>query len=191
MLQLGKPRLGQQLLPRVKIVIRPIPRPIPPLLILPARIGTEQHAARLQRPTQFLQHPRQLLPRNVEQHCIGKNPVETFSRQIEFQKVLLPDLATAVLAGHLRELLRTIEADSGMTHARERLQITPRPTAKIKNVERRLTLNMPQQGIDVLADIVIAGALAKPFGHRVVMAQGGGGDLLEVGGSLFHGSHSQ
>ncbi|MNL76804.1 hypothetical protein D3C87_2028280 [compost metagenome] len=46
---------------------------------------------------------------------------------------------------------------------------------------------MPQQGIDVLADIVIAGALAKPFGHRIVMAQGGGSNLLEVGGSLFHG----
>ncbi|MNR36170.1 hypothetical protein D3C85_1540660 [compost metagenome] len=74
-----------------------------------------------------------------------------------------------------------------MTHARERLQITPGPTAKVKNVERRLALNMPQQGIDVLADIVIAGAFAKTFGHRVVVAQGGGGDLLEVGGSLFHG----
>ena len=74
-----------------------------------------------------------------------------------------------------------------MAHAGERLQIPPRPTAEIENVERRLALNMPQQGIDVLADIMIASPLAKTFGHRVVMVQGGGGDLLEVVGGLLHG----
>ena len=187
MLQLHKPRRRQQLLPRLKIVVRPITRPIPALLILATRIGTEQHATRLQRPAQLLQHPRQFLARNMEQHRIGENPVKALGRQIQLQKILLPDLTTAVFARHLRELLRAIKPDSGVAHAREGLQITPRPTAKVENVERRLALNMPQQRINVLADIMIASPFAKTFRHRVVMAQGGGGDLLEVGGGLFHG----
>ncbi len=66
-------------------------------------------------------------------------------------------------------------------------QVTARATAKVENAERRLTLKMPQQGIDVLADIVIASAFTEVFGHRIVMAQSGGGDLLQVVGSLFHG----
>jgi uncharacterized protein with ACT and thioredoxin-like domain len=44
-----------------------------------------------------------------------------------------------------------------------------------------------KQRIDVLADIVITGAFTKTFGHRVVMAEGGGSDLPEVVGGLFHG----
>ncbi|MNI75284.1 hypothetical protein D3C73_1314220 [compost metagenome] len=74
-----------------------------------------------------------------------------------------------------------------MAHSCKRLQVATGTAAKIENVERRLALDMPQQRIDVLADIVIAGAFAETFGHRVVMAQGGGRDLFEVVGGLFHG----
>ncbi|MNP36005.1 hypothetical protein D3C76_1293620 [compost metagenome] len=122
----------------------------------------------------------------MKQHRIGKDPVETLGRQIKLQEVLLPHLATAVLTGHLCEFFRTVEADRLVAHTGERLQITTRSAAKIENVERRLALNVPQQGIDVLADVVIAGAFTEVFGHCVVMAQGGGGDLFEVVGRLFH-----
>ncbi|MNZ51874.1 hypothetical protein D3C78_697040 [compost metagenome] len=122
----------------------------------------------------------------MKQHRVGKNPVETLGRQIKLQEVLLPHLATAVLTGHLCEFFRTVEADRLVAHTGERLQITTRPAAKVENVERRLALNVPQQGIDVLADIVIARALAKVFGDRIVMAEGRGGDLFEVVGRLFH-----
>ena len=58
----------------------------------------------------------------------------------------------------------------------------PQPKSRIV---KALTLNMPQQRIDVLADIVIASAFTKVFGHRVVVAEGGGGDLVEIVGVCF------
>ena len=46
---------------------------------------------------------------------------------------------------------------------------------------------MPQQRVDVLAHIVIAGAFTEVLGHAVVVVEGGGGDLVEVVGGEFHG----
>ena len=123
----------------------------------------------------------------MKQHGIGKNPVKAFTGQIQLQKVLLPDLTATVCTGHLRELLRAVQAHSRVAHAGKRLQIAPRATAEIENVERRATLDMPQQSVDILADIMIASTFAKPLGHRVVMAQGGGGDFFQVVGGLLHG----
>jgi hypothetical protein len=39
---------------------------------------------------------------------------------------------------------------------------------------------MTQQGVDVLADVVVAGAFAKAFGTGLVMGQSAAGDLLQL-----------
>ncbi len=56
----------------------------------------------------------QLLQRDMEQHGIGK---------IQLKEVLLQHLATAVLAGHLREALGAVEADGSVAQLGESLEV--------------------------------------------------------------------
>ena len=187
MLQLHKSGRRQQCLPRREVVIRPIPGPVPAFQVFTARVGTEQHAARLQRTLQLLEHPWQLLLGNMEQHRVGKHPVEAFGRQVQLEKVLQQHFTATVLAGHLRKPFGAIEPDGNMAHACKRLQITPRPAAEIQHGKRRCALDMAQQRVDVLAHIVIAGAFTEVLGHLVVVAEGDGSDLVEVVGLEGHG----
>ncbi|MNE88205.1 hypothetical protein D3C80_1854860 [compost metagenome] len=92
---------------------------------------------------QLLEHSGQFLNRNVKQHGIGENAVEAFGRQVEFEKVLLPDLTAAVIARHLGKPFTAVEANGNVPHGGEGFQVTARPTAKIEQGERCRTLNMP------------------------------------------------
>src|SRR4051794_40940230 len=62
--------------PALEIVVGAITARAPALLVLPARIGAEQHAARPQGGRELNQHARQLLARNVEERCIRVHAVE-------------------------------------------------------------------------------------------------------------------
>src|SRR5450830_531539 len=127
----------------------------------------------------------------MEQHGVGEDSVEATGRQFKLEEILLQDLATAVLASHLCKALGAVETNGDMAHAGERLEITTRPTTEIQHGKWRATLDMPQQCIDVLANIVIAGALTKAFCRAVVMVERGSGDGIESVGSKFHGGGMQ
>jgi hypothetical protein len=88
---------------------------IPALLILAARVGTEQYAAGLERRAQFGQHARQFATRDVEQRCVGVDAVEMRCRQSELEKILLPHLAAALGARHGHELRGALQADGTVT----------------------------------------------------------------------------
>ena len=164
-------RAGQVLAPRREIVIRPVATAIPAFLVLPAGIGAEQHAARLERRVQFAEHARQFLGRHVEQRGVGEHAVEAARGQLEAQKILLPDLAAAIGAGHRGEARRAFEADRDVAEFGERLEVAPRPAAEIENRERRLALDVLQQRLDVLAHVVIARAGPEIVGALVVVLQ--------------------
>ncbi|RML40083.1 hypothetical protein ALQ97_200132 [Pseudomonas savastanoi pv. glycinea] len=136
---------------------------------------------------QLLEHPGQFLDGDMKQHGVGEDPVEAFAWQVQLQEILLPHFAAAVLACHSGEFLRAVEAHRNVPHAGKCLQIPPRAAAEIENVKGGRALDMPQQRVDVLADVVIASAFAKALGDRVVMAQGRGGNGVEVVGGVFHG----
>ncbi|EPN20043.1 hypothetical protein A259_09734 [Pseudomonas syringae pv. actinidiae ICMP 19070] len=122
----------------------------------------------------------------MEQHRIGENAIEAALRQVELKEVLLKDFATGFGTGHLGEALGAIKPDRNVPHCRERLQVTPRPAAKIENLPRRRSFDMAQQRVDVLADVVVTGAFAKVISHAIVVADGGGGDLRKGLWIEFH-----
>ncbi len=57
-----------------------------------------------------------------------------------------------------------------MAHRGKRFQVAARPAAKVQNLPGCRPFDMPQQGVDILADVVVAGAFAEVVGHAVVMA---------------------
>jgi len=81
----------------------------------------------------------------------------------------MPHLATAGLTRHLHKGLGTIKSYGVMTQRAKRAQIAPRPAAQIKDLPGRRRLNVPQQRLDVLADIVILRALAKALGIGLIV----------------------
>ena len=95
-----------------------------------------------------------------------------------YYEILVPDLAAGVLPGDPHELGGAIEADGFMAQIAETAQIAAGAAADIENAVRRRPLDGAQQGSDVLADVVIGGAV--PVAHRVefivrqgVLGQGG------------------
>src|SRR5215210_688457 len=69
-----------------------------------------------------------------------------------------------------------------MTAIDKGFQIAPRAAAEVENRKWEIALDMPQQRLEVLADVVIARALPEALGGPVVMAQGTPGDPIEVPG---------
>ena len=87
---------------------------IPAFFVSPVRVGTEQHAAGLQCGTQLPQHARQLLGRNMKQRGVGEYAVEAPVRQIELEKILLPDFASGFRPRHFGEALRALQPNRKM-----------------------------------------------------------------------------
>ena len=83
----------------------------------------------------------------------------------------MPDLAAGVGPRHLHEPRRAVQADRDMTALREGLQVAPRSAAQVEQRERRGAMQMAQQRVDVLADVVVAGAVAERLGAGVVVRQ--------------------
>src|SRR5690606_41756055 len=86
--------------PAFEVVVAAIARAVPAFAVVAPRVGTEQHAAWFQAVVQLAEYLGQLLVRDMEQAGIGEDAVERSRRQVEGEKVLLPDFAAAVGAGH-------------------------------------------------------------------------------------------
>src|SRR5271167_2585636 len=135
------------------------------------RICAEQHTTRFQTCVQFHQHARQLLARYMKQRGVGEYTIEIVIRQIELEKILLPDFAAAVGTRHVDEMRGALQTDRDVTEFGDHFEVSPGPAAKIKYRETRLTLDVLQHRRDVLADIVIARACPELFGALVIMFQ--------------------
>src|ERR1043166_2794364 len=169
--QLGKSSAGRVTPPAVEVVVSAVAPAVPALFIVAARIGAEQHAARLQAGAQLPQYARQLFARHVKQRGIGEYAVEISRRQVELEKVLLPHFAAAMSARHFGKARHPFETDGGVAAPDELLQIAARPAAEIEDRERRLSLDVLQQRGDVLADVVIARALPEVLRAFAVVPQ--------------------
>src|ERR1700737_1012699 len=72
------------------------------------------------------------------------------------------------------------QTDCDVTLFGKHLEVASWSAAKIEYRERRLTLDMPQQRLNVLADVVIARAFPEFFGTLIVVLQREAGDFLQV-----------
>src|SRR4051794_7338816 len=113
----------------------------------------------------------------MEQHRIREDPIEAAGRQVEREQVLLPDLAAAVLARNRGQRRGTFKANNMVTELAEALEIAARAAAQVEQFERRGRLDMPQQGIDVLADVVVARAFPEGLCALLVVGQRRGGGV--------------
>ncbi|MNL30953.1 hypothetical protein D3C87_1527190 [compost metagenome] len=123
----------------------------------------------------------------MKQHGIGEDAIKACRGQRQLQEILVPDLATGCGARHLDKAGRAVQPHRSMTQRGKRLQVAAGAAAQVQHVKRRFALDMPQQGGDVLADVVAACAGLEV--HRVffVVRQGQRGDLGQVFGIKFHG----
>ena len=97
----------------------------------------------------------------MEERRVGEDAVESAFRQIECEEILMPYLATAVRMGHRNELPRAVQADGDMTKIAQRLEVAAWPTAEVENGKGRFARDMAHKRVDVLADVMCAGALPK------------------------------
>src|SRR6478736_4048904 len=104
---------------------------------------------------------------------------------MKLQEVLLPHFVTSA-ARHGSEPRRTFQADREMTKIAKRLQIAPRPAAKIEYREGWLALDILQKRGDVLADVVLTRALPEIIGALVIMLQRSVRDIFQVARIQFH-----
>src|SRR5262245_33232139 len=97
----------------------------------------------------------------MEKRGVGKNAVEIFMRQVEMEKILLPNCAAAVLVRQFHESGGAIEADRLIAHFAKHFQVPARSAAEVQNSERSGTVEDFQERLAVLTDVVIAVAFPK------------------------------
>src|SRR4029453_6972111 len=95
-------------------------------------------------------------------------------------------LAAAVLARHGGEPRGPLEADRLLAQHAKGLQGIARAAAEIQYAERWGTTNVPQERLDVLLHVVVAGALPELGGALVVVLERLPGDERQVFEHLRH-----
>src|SRR5262249_15509875 len=163
--------LDQEAAPGFQVVPDAVAVTCKAFLALTARIGREQHAARLEARVQLPQHPRQLLNRHVKQGGVRKDTVEATRRQLERQKILLQDLATGARARRSHERGATVQPDRLVTEAAKVRQVPPRPAPEVEQgVGSRAFQVVKQRGV-VLGDVVTLGARPEFVGRLLVIGE--------------------
>src|SRR5437868_10374994 len=176
MCELDKSRTRHVAAPGVDPVIGAVAAAIPSFFVLAVRVRAEKNSARLERRAQLAQNARQLLRRDMKQGSVCKHTVEPACGQIQLEKVLLPHFAAGIIARHRREALDSIDADRRMAQLSESSQVAAGPAAQVENREWRLALDASQQGLDILADVVIARAFPERVGAFLIVVERTGDD---------------
>src|SRR5271155_429624 len=107
----------------------------------------------------------------MKQRGVGEYTIEIATRQIELEKILLPNFAATVGARQVSKMCGAFQTDRDVTEFGNHFEVSPGTATKIKYCETRLTLDVLQHRRDVLADIVIARACPELFGTLVIMFQ--------------------
>ena len=71
-----------------------------------------------------------------KQRGVGEYTIEIVIRQIELQKILLPNFATAVGTRHVGKMCSAFQTDRDVTEFGNHFEVSPGPAAKIKYVKR-------------------------------------------------------
>ncbi len=116
----------------------------------------------------------------MEQRGVGEYTIEIVIRQVELEKILLPNFAAAVSTRHVGEMCGAFQTDRDVAQFVKYFEVSPGPAAKIKYCKMRLTLDVLQHRRDILADIVIARACPELFGTLVIMFQCKGTYFFQV-----------
>ena len=162
-------RSANELLPAVPIVVAAVTLSAPTFFIFAARIGAEQNTVGFERYAELLKNSRQLLARHVEKGCVGKDAVEVFRRQIQFQKILAPHFAATMVSRQLDEAFRALESDRFVSQFTKDFEVSAGPAAEVQYSKRSGALETLQKRVAILADIVVARALPKTLGVLIVM----------------------
>ncbi len=143
----------------------------PAFLIITARIGTEQYAARFDCCPKFFQNPWQFLTRDVKKRRVGKNPIEIFRRQPKSKEILKPYVAAAVALGQFDKTCGSIQPDGFVSQIFEYPEVPPGPAAEIENPKRPAAGQILQQGVAILTHVMIACAFPETFRMQVIMGE--------------------
>jgi hypothetical protein len=78
------------------------------------------------------------------------------------------------------------QTDRDVTLFGKHLEVAPRSAVKVEYRERRFTLDMLQQRLNVLIDVVIARGFPEFFGTLILVLKREVGDFLQVLRTQFH-----
>ena len=76
----------------------------------------------------------------MKQRGVCEYTIEIVIRQIEPEKILLPNFAAAVGTRHVGEMRGAFQTDRDLTEFGNRFKVSPGPAAKIKYCETRLNI---------------------------------------------------
>src|SRR5450631_3342666 len=122
----------------------------------------------------------------MKQRGVGKHAVEIFFRQLKLEEILLPYFAAAMGACHRCKMHGAFQTDGDVTLFRKHLEIAPWSAAKVEYRKWRLSVDILQQRLNVLADVVIARAFPEFFGTLIVVLKRAMGECFQVLGLQFH-----
>jgi hypothetical protein len=100
---------------------------------------------------------------------------------------LLQHLAAAVLARHLGKARCAFQTNGFMAHLFEDQQVATWSAPKVEDAPRFRYFDVLQQGLDVLADVVVARARPELLGLAVVLLDREAGDAGQFFGAQAHG----
>src|ERR1039457_2451091 len=169
--ELDEPGARHIAAPGLGPMVGAVPAAIPSLLVVAVRIRAEKDTARSQRRAQLAQDTRQFLRWNMKQGRVGEHAVEAVGRKVQLEKILLPHRAAGVLARHRSKAPDAFEADRGMAELHQRPEVAARSAAQIENREGRRTLDVVEQGADVLADVMVARSLPERIGTLAIVIE--------------------
>lgn len=105
----------------------------------------------------------------MEKRDFGEDAIEIARGQLQRKKVLLPDLAAAVLARHAGELRRTFKSDRLVAKSTKRHSVTARAAPKIEDPQRPCIAHVAQKRLNVAFNIMVARTIPKVSGVFVVV----------------------
>ena len=80
----------------------------------------------------------------MKQRGVGEYTIEIVIRQIELEKILLPNFAAAVGTCHVGKMCGAFQTDRDVTEFGSHFEVSPGSAVKVKYCEMRLTLDVLQ-----------------------------------------------
>src|ERR1700730_564413 len=117
----------------------------------------------------------------MKERGVGEDAIKAVVREIECEEVLLPHFA-AVCACHRGETRRAVQSNGSVTEHDKRLQIAPRPAAKVEDCRGWVPFNVLEQRSNVLADVVSERAFPKFLSPIVIVLQREAADARQLFG---------
>ena len=166
-----EPCVAKQVAPHRFVEIRAVSLAAPTFSIVAVGIGRKENPSWLEARLQLRKHARQFLTRYMEQTGVRKRPIKRLIGQVQFEKVLMPHLGFTEPSGVFHESSAAVQTHGLVPEPLERKQVASWAASEVENAMWPRSAQSVEQCLEILLDVVIARALPKSVGPRLIVAQ--------------------